>query len=164
MNDTHDKSAQQQADELGEVRSEWGRESSDHLGYSSEEERLAKRGLEDWELVESIPESQRGVPKWFIAVILVVLLVAIGLSFPFWGDRPGYERSWFNWGFAGAIIYITVMAVFVYFMVNLYGSNVGGRLDSDPETNKAQARSNERPSTDSEASEAGDDAGKHTQH
>ncbi len=110
---------------------EWGKTPEDHFGYASEEERLAKRGMEDWELVEHIPESQRGVPKWFIAVIVVVLLVAIGLSFPFWGDRPGYERSWFNWGFVAALVYLLVAGGFVYFMVNLYGSRVGGRLDSD---------------------------------
>ena len=112
-------------------KQEWGKTPEDHFGYASEEERLAKRGMEDWELVEHIPESQRGVPKWFIAVIVVVLLIAIGLSFPFWGDRPGYERSWFNWGFVAALVYLLVAGGFVYFMVNLYGSRIGGRLDSD---------------------------------
>lgn len=131
MNEPDNKDSQQQAEELGEVSSEWGKVDNDHFGYKSDEERLAKRGLEDWELVDTIPESQKGIPKWFIAVIVVVLLVAIGLSFPFWGDRPGYERSWFNWGFGAAILYIAVMAGFVYFMVRLYGSNVGGRLDND---------------------------------
>lgn len=131
MSEHNEKSPQQQADELGKVDSEWGKHDTDHFGYKSDEERLAKRGLEDWELVDTIPESQKGIPKWFIAVIVVVLLIAIGLSFPFWGDRAGYERSWFNWGFAAAILYITVMAGFVYFMVQLYGSNVGGKLDND---------------------------------
>lgn len=120
---------------------EWGKESEDHYGYASEEERLAKRGLEDWELVEKIPESQRGVPKWFIAVIVCVLLVAIGLSFPFWGDRPGYERDWVDWGFAIALIYLLVFGSFVYFMVNMYGSNMAGRLDSDKESNTSEAAS-----------------------
>lgn len=123
--------SKQDDEQLGEVRSEWGKKDADHFGYRSEEERLAKRGLEDWELLDSIPESQRGVPKWFIAVILVVVLVAIGLSFPFWGDRPGYERSWINWGFGAALLYIVAMSVFIYFMVNLYGSHAGGRLDHD---------------------------------
>ena len=121
----------QEQDKLSEVNSSWDHPDKDHFGYESDEERRAKRGLEDWELVNTIPESQRGIPKWFIAVIVVVLLVAIGLSFPFWGDRPGYERSWFNWGFAGAILYIIAMSIFVYFMVNLYGSKTGGRLDTD---------------------------------
>ena len=118
---------------LSEVDGQWGKKPRDHFGYKSEEERLAKRGLEDWELVNSIPESQKPVPKWFIGVVLVVLLVAIGLSFPFWGDRVGYEREWVNWGFAVALVYIGVAATFVYFMVRLYGSKVGGRLDADKE-------------------------------
>ncbi len=113
---------------------QWGKTPEDHFGYASDEERLARRGMEDWEMVDHIPESQRGVPKWFIAVIVVVLLVAIGLSFPFWGDRPGYERSWFNWGFVAALGYLLVAGTFVYFMVNLYGSHIGGRLDSDKTT------------------------------
>lgn len=118
-------------DKLTSIDSEWGEKPEDHFGYASDEERRAKRGMEDWELLESIPESQKGVPKWFIGVVIVVLLVAIGLSFPFWGDRPGYEREWVNWGFAVALIYIAVASVFVYFMVRLYGSKFGGRLDLD---------------------------------
>ena len=129
---------------LGSVDSEWGRSPGDHFGYASEEERLEKRGLEDWELVDKIPESQRNVPIWFVAVILVVLLVAVGLSFPFWGDRPGYERSWFNWGFVIALVYIAVAGTFVYFMVRLYGTNLGGRLDSDKTATGPSADTDER--------------------
>lgn len=134
-----DKSPQQRADELGVAqKSTWGQETEDHFGYKSDAERRDKRGLEDWELVEKIPESQRGVPMWFVAVIIVVLLVAVGLSFPFWGDRPGYERQWIDWGFGAALLYIAVMSVFVYFMVNLYGSNVGGTLDTDQQGNETK--------------------------
>ena len=122
---------------LPPVESEWGREPDDHFGYTSDEERLAKRGMEDWELVDRIPESQRGVPAWFIAVVVVVMLVAVGLSFPFWGDRPGFERSWFNWGFVAALVYVVVAGTLVYFMVNLYGSHAGGRLDSDKQNEQA---------------------------
>jgi hypothetical protein len=107
----------------------WGEIPKDNFGYSSDEERRAKRGLEDWELVEKIPLSQKGVPKWFLAVIAAVLLVAIGLSFPFWGDRPGYEREWINWGFGAAILYLIVFGAFVYFMVNQYSPSVDGRED-----------------------------------
>ena len=39
-------------DALKPTESKWGVERDDHFGYASEEERLAKRGLEDWELVE----------------------------------------------------------------------------------------------------------------
>ncbi len=110
---------------------DWGKEHPEHFGYASDEERRAMRGLEDWELVEKIPESQRKVPYWFIAVIVVVTLVAVGLSLPFWGDRPGYERAWFDWGFVAALVWIVAGFTFVYYMVNMYGSARGGRLDSD---------------------------------
>ena len=110
----------------------WGQVPKDNFGYSSDEERRAKRGLEDWELLESVPRSQKGVPKWFIAVIIAVLLVAIGLSFPFWGDRAGYERHWIDWGFGAAILYLAVFGTFVYFMVNKYSPSVDG-MDSEEE-------------------------------
>lgn len=115
--------------EAGE--SQWGEQKDDHFGYASDEERLAKRGMEDWELVEKIPESQKGIPYWFIGIVVVVLLVAVGLSFPFWGNRPGYEREWVNWGFIAALFYISAAGALVYFMVQLYGSSAGGKLDSD---------------------------------
>lgn len=119
--------------ELSTVESRWGEAAADHFGYASDEERRAKRGLEDWELVETIPQSQKGIPYWFVAIIITVLLVAIGLSFPFWGNRPGHEPEWFNWGFVAAIFYIAAAAALVYFMVQLYGSPSGGKLDSDKE-------------------------------
>jgi len=108
---------------------QWGEIPEDNFGYQSDEERKAKRGLEDWEMVENIPASQKGVPKWFIAVIAAVLLVAIGLSFPFWGDRPGYERQWFDWGFGVALLYLLVFGGFVYFMVDKYSPSVDGMED-----------------------------------
>ncbi len=106
---------------LTPVNTEWGRDSQDHFGYATNEERLRKRGMEDWELTEYIPKSQKKVPYWFIAVMVAVLLVAVGLSFPFWGNRPGVERHWFDWGYAVALVYIAVGVTFVYFMVNHQG-------------------------------------------
>lgn len=126
------------------VNSEWGRKPKDNFGYASDEERRANRGLEDWELTEAMPESQKRVPPWFFAVVAVVLLVAIGLSFPFWGDRVGYERDWINWGFGAAIAYIIVFGGFVYFMVNMYGSKMAGRLDSDQENQSEPAGQGDR--------------------
>jgi hypothetical protein len=118
---------------LGTAEPHWGEADTQHFGYESEEERKTKRGLEDWELVEKIPESQRPVPYWFFAIIGVVLLVAIGLSFPFWGRRPGDTRPWLDWGFLIALVYIAAAGSFVWFMVRMYGSVRAGRLDSDPE-------------------------------
>ncbi|MDX8390949.1 MAG: hypothetical protein R8K53_00015 [Mariprofundaceae bacterium] len=127
----------QQAEEVprpsSPVKKEWGKIPEDHFGYASEEDRLNKRGLEDWELVEKIPESQRHVPVWFIGIIIMVLLVAFGLTLPFWGDRPEAPRPWFTWGHVAAAVYAVLASIFIYFMTNLYGSNLAGRLDHDPE-------------------------------
>jgi len=112
-------------------KSAWGEIPDDNFGYASDEERRAKRGLEDWELVEYVPQSQRGVPRWFLGVVVMVLLVAIGLSFPFWGDRPGYEREWINWGFGAALLYLAVFGTFVYYMVNIYSPSVDGKLPEE---------------------------------
>ena len=128
-------------EKLTDIDSKWGETPEDHFGYASDEERLAKRGMEDWELLESIPESQKGIPKWFLGVVIVVLLMAIGLSFPFWGDRPGYERDWVNSGFLVALVYLAVAGTFVYFMVRMYGSKIGGRLDLDKTEEKEQQAS-----------------------
>ncbi len=114
----------------------WGELPEDNFGYASDEERRSKRGLEDWEMIDAIPDSQLPVPRWFIGIIVAVLLVAVGLSFPFWGDRPGYEREWINWGFGAALLYLAVFGPFVYFMVNFYGSKVAGRLDNDKLSDK----------------------------
>jgi|GEM_PF-222134 len=130
---THDDAARRAVD------AQWGSNPDDNFGYASDEERLAKRGMEDWELVTKIPASQRRVPYWFIAVVVIVLLVAMGLGFPFWGQRPGVKVQWFNWGYVGAIFYVAVAAGFVYFMTNLYGSERAGRLDDDPENAEARA-------------------------
>lgn len=126
------ETGKEQNPELQEIKEKkWGEIPEDNFGYASDEERRQKRGLEDWELVEKIPQSQKGVPKWFIAVIVAVLLIAIGLSFPFWGDRPGYERAWIDWGFGAAILYLLVFGGFVYIMVNVYSPSVDGSEDMD---------------------------------
>ena len=125
------------------AKGEWGEVPKDNFGYASDEERREKRGLEDWELVDRIPESQEDVPRWFFGIIVIVLLMAIGLSFPFWGDRPGYEREWINWGFGAAILYLAVFGTFVYFMVNFYGSKTAGRLDSDKSNQNVNAQESE---------------------
>ena len=97
----------------------WGELRDDHFGYQSEEERLEKRGLEDWEMVEKIPDSQHHIPYWFVALFVLLLVIAVGFSFPFWGNRPDFHRSWFDWGLPGAVIYVTVAAFAIYWMVDL---------------------------------------------
>ncbi len=96
----------------------WGEKSTDNFGYGSEEERFTKRGLEDWEMVEHMDSSEQGIPYWFIAIFFVLLLVAIGLTFPFWGNRPGYEREWMDWGIPAGAAWVIIMSGLIYYMVD----------------------------------------------
>lgn len=98
---------------------EWGVEPTDHLGYDSEEDRLNKRGLEDWELVEKMNEtSDHRIPYWFFAIFVVLLLVAVGLTLPFWGVRPGYERPWFDWGIPAGVAWVVFSSGLIYYIVD----------------------------------------------
>ncbi|TLS66323.1 hypothetical protein FEF65_10970 [Mariprofundus erugo] len=126
MNDVHDNTTT-----LGDTRISWGEKSPDHHGYASEQERLEKRGLEDWEMVENIHEARLRIPKWFIAIIVAIVITAFGLSLPFWGDRPGMERPWLTMGHLYALGYMLVFGGIIYFMTTLYGSGSSGRPDRD---------------------------------
>lgn len=98
---------------------QWGEERADHLGYSSENDRITKRGLEDWEMVEKRNEqSDHSIPYWFFGLFFVLLVVATGLTFPFWGVRPGFERSWFDWGIPAGVAWVVVMSAVIYYMVD----------------------------------------------
>ena len=138
MSDAKDKQAGAEEVEIesseptvGDIEErKWGEIPADNFGYASDEERREKRGLENWEMVENVSDSQAPVPRWFYGIIIAVLLVAIGLSFPFWGDRPGYEREWINWGFGAALLYLAVFGTFVYFMVQ-FSAKVDSGLDAD---------------------------------
>ncbi len=95
----------------------WGE--SSNFGYKDEEDRLNKRGLEDWEMVSSMEQSTVGIPFWFVAIFIVLLLVAVGLTFPFWGSRPGYERPWFDWGIPAGVAWVVVMSGAIYYFVEM---------------------------------------------
>ena len=56
---------EQETKPVGEVKkADWGEIPEDNFGYASDEERRAKRGLEDWELVEKIPEWEQRKDYW----------------------------------------------------------------------------------------------------
>jgi hypothetical protein len=130
-------------DKENDLRNEenrWGELRKDNFGYASNEERLEKRGMEDWELVEKIPESQGKVPFWFMAVVVCVLMVGVGLSFPFWGLRPGVVVNWVDWvkdpGFLGSLVYVTVAIIFIYFMVTRSGKSNQNNVQSNKDIDK----------------------------
>lgn len=98
---------------------QWGEIPADHLGYNSEEERLRNRGMEDWELVEKMEEtSDHKIPYWFFAIFVVLLLVAVGLTLPFWGVRPGFERPWFDWGIPAGVAWVVFSSGIIYYIVD----------------------------------------------
>jgi hypothetical protein len=134
--DPHDKK-----NDLTQEVNLWGEHRKDNFGYASNEERLEKRGMEDWELVENIPESQGKVPVWFMAVVVCVLMVGVGLSFPFWGLRPGVTVNWVDWvtdpGFLGSLVYVTVAIIFIYFMVTRSGGSNKKVQDSEKDISAA---------------------------
>lgn len=103
----------------GQAETAWGKESDNNFGYDSKEERLEKRGLEDWEMLESMENNDVSIPYWFIAIFVVLLLVAVGLTFPFWGNRPGYERDWFDWGIPAGVAWVVIMSFLIYYFVDL---------------------------------------------
>jgi len=97
----------------------WGESSDNNFGYENDDERKEKRGLEDWEMLTSMAESKVSIPYWFIAIFFVLLIVAVGLTFPFWGNRPGYERPWFDWGIPMGVAWVMVMSFIIYYFVDL---------------------------------------------
>ena len=98
---------------------DWGEGSKDNFGYANEQERRDKRGLEDWEMVTSMEKSEVSIPYWFLALFGVLLIVAVGLTFPFWGNRPGYERPWFDWGIPLGVAWVIGMSLIIYYFVDL---------------------------------------------
>ena len=97
----------------------WGETRNDHLGYQDEADRINKRGLEDWEMVEKMHQtSDHRIPYWFFALFIVLLIVATGLTFPFWGVRPGFERSWFDWGIPAGVGWVVTMSIVIYYFVD----------------------------------------------
>ncbi|MDX8404738.1 MAG: hypothetical protein R8K50_01140 [Mariprofundus sp.] len=113
-----------------EVTVEWGKTPDDDYGYASEADRLEKRGLDDWEMVELIPASEKRIPKWFYAAIIGILVMAFGLSMPFWGDRPGHARPWFTMGHLYALLYFIGAACVIFFMTRLYSNGDDKHRDS----------------------------------
>jgi len=95
--------------------------------------KITKQGMTDEEIIASGVglESSERVPKWFWAIIVVVVLVAFGLSMPFWGDRVDSPRPWFTWGHFAALAYISIFGGFVYFMTIMYGNDGGEAEDQE---------------------------------
>jgi len=103
-------------------------------GSSRNKKKLEKLGMSDEEIIASGIglESSKRVPKWFLAIIVVVVLIAYALTLPFWGDRVDSPRPWFTWGHVAALAYILVFGGFVYVMTVMYGGDAGEEKIDEP--------------------------------
>ena len=118
-------------------KADWGE--SSNFGYRSDEERKDRRGLEDWEMVTSMEQSTVGIPFWFVAIFVVLLIVAVGLTFPFWGNRPGYERPWFDWGIPAGVAWVVVMSAVIYYFVEMVPARRQKQEKAEKEAQAIQA-------------------------
>lgn len=85
--------------DLEPVKDKWGAQPDDNYGYISEEERREMRGLEDWEMVNNMSDSQPGLFAWFHTVlgsiVLGVLLFAL-LAYAIYYFQTHYGLSLFG--------------------------------------------------------------------
>jgi hypothetical protein len=67
--------------ELDPTDSAWGAKPDDNFGYASEEERRANRGLEDWEMLDQMSDSQPSLFAWLhtVAGSVIVGVVVFAL-------------------------------------------------------------------------------------
>ena len=119
-------------------KSDWGE--SSNYGYRSDDERKDRRGLEDWEMLDSMEQSTVGIPFWFVAIFVVLLIVAVGLTFPFWGNRPGYERPWFDWGIPAGVAWVVVMSAVIYYFVEMVPARRQKKEAADKEALEKQSQ------------------------
>ena len=83
---------------------------------STQEDR-PRKGLEDWEMLQTREEPPLKVPYWFIALVSALILGAVLLSFPLMGTRSGFERPWLDWGLAVGVGYGLISLVAIYFFL-----------------------------------------------
>jgi hypothetical protein len=87
MNKAEDQ-VDKRSDEFDAIGNQWGEQPEDNFGYATDEERRAKRGLEDWELLEGMSGSQPGLFAWLrtvvgsvVAGVVVFIMVAYGIYY-----------------------------------------------------------------------------------
>ena len=69
---------------LDPIENQWGAQPDHNFGYATEDERRANRGLEDWEMLDSMSKPQPGVRVWLRTVIGTVIAgVALFILFAY---------------------------------------------------------------------------------
>lgn len=93
-----------------------------------------RRVLEDWEMLQSHEDPPLKVPKWFIAIVIGLLISSVLLTMPFMGQRIGFERPWLDWGILAGVGYGVVFLVIIYFFMG--GGKKSASDKSDPDAKK----------------------------
>jgi len=91
MNQNHNTN---NSDSLPQCENHWGKIPDNQFGYSNEEERHAKRGLEDWELADSIKASQSHFPKWLVHFTIISIICAVSFIVYYKLTHFGQVNSW----------------------------------------------------------------------
>ena len=76
-----------------------------------------KKGLEDWEMLQTREEPPLKIPYWVPIIIVGMLAGAVLLSFPLTGVRGGYERPWFDNGLVIGVGYGLLALLVIYFIL-----------------------------------------------
>lgn len=105
--------------ELDDVR--WGEIPQDNFGYKDSTERKAKRGLEDWEMVDDhvirndVPNSSR---NWMLYSMLIAAVISGAVLLYLIGTTPTDLNYWTSERFSNGVF------VLIFFFVLVYASGV----------------------------------------
>lgn len=89
----------------------------DAKNETKKEEHRPRKGLEDWEMLQTTEEPPLKIPYWLPIIIGGLLVFAIISTLPLLGVREGFERPWLDSGlFIGAGYGITSLVVIYLFM------------------------------------------------
>jgi len=108
-------------DEQQKGDARWGALPQDNFGYKDTQERRAKRGLEDWEMIEDHVErtsTPRSSKRWMLYSMLGAAAVSVILLLYLINTSPREMNFWTSSHFSNSVF------VFIFFCVVVYTSGV----------------------------------------
>ncbi len=100
-------------DKLTPIEDHWGEIPDNQFGYTDENERHAKRGLEDRELTESVTTSQHYFPKWLLHFTLISAVCAISYIIYYRFTHSGKVHSWISDSISIELLIFSILCVTV---------------------------------------------------
>lgn len=94
-----------------------GKTNDETSSETKKKEHRPRKGLEDWELLQTEEEPPLKIPYWLPIIIGGLFVFAIIATLPLLGVREGFERPWLDSGLlVGAGYGITSLVVIYLFM------------------------------------------------